>query len=139
MTLNSPHHDFEQTTLAAVPGILGKLQYLAGLRQGNGDYFHWGMARTHGEAISSLAMAEAHTRLFLTLLRTPIGSLWNEAQLIAAQLSVDVDDFLGQLRDRGDLLVPRELRGGSRRHFNSVLLGLCLLAKESVRKADRAA
>jgi hypothetical protein len=137
MTLNSPHDDFEKNTLAAVPGTLGKLQYLAGLRQGNGDYFHWGMARSHGEAVSSLAMAHAHTDLFLSLLRMPISSLWNEAQVLAAQLSVDVHEFVNQLRDRGDMLVPREVRGGSPRHFNSVLLALCLLAGQSARKAGR--
>jgi len=137
--LNSPAEDFSQTTLAAVEGTLRKLQYLAGLRQSNGEYFHWGMARRHGEATTNLTIAQAHMDLFLTMLRTPIGALWEEAKCAAEDQSTKPDEYVGELLEKGDLLIPPHLQGGSRRHFNSILLGLCCLAGAPVRKPDLSA
>lgn len=133
--LNSPSDDFSKTTLASVFGTLGKLQYLAGLRQDNGEYFHWGMARQHGERNANLAIAQAHTDLFLETLRTPVRALWDEAQKVAEDQSTMIQEFVGSLLERRDSLIPAELRGGSQRHFNSVLLGLCSLAGVAAPKA----
>jgi len=137
--LDSPVNDFSRATLGAVSGTLGKLQYVAGLRQGNGDYFHWGMARTHGEDTANLAIGESHTTLFLTVLRTPIRVLWEEASELASQESTEVNDYVGKLQAHGEMLVPSHLDGGVRRHFNSVLLALCCLAGVRAPRTDRGA
>jgi hypothetical protein len=137
--LDSPVDDFCRTTLRAVSGTLGKLQYVAGLRQGNGEYFHWGLARTHGEAVASLAIGQSHTDLFLAMLRTPIGALWEEAEELSRAQSTDVRDYVGSLSARGEALVPAQLQGGVDLHFNSVLLALCSLAGAPAPTAGQAA
>ncbi|HMK28778.1 MAG TPA: hypothetical protein VK473_03770, partial [Terriglobales bacterium] len=76
--LSSAESDFEQRTLAAIPGTLARLEYVAGLRQDSGSYFHWGLAREFGEKTASDTIAGAHGRLFLDLLRTPLPLLLGE-------------------------------------------------------------
>lgn len=137
--LESPNEDFSKTTLGAISGTLGKLLYVSGLRQRNGEYFHWGMSRIYGEASANLAIGEAHTDLFLTMLRTPIQELWEEAGELAKEQSIEVNGYLGKLQEKGGALVPMELQGGVVHHFNSVLLALCSLAKARARKTDQAA
>jgi hypothetical protein len=137
--LTSPIDDFSQHTLKAVSGTLGKLQYVVGLRQGNGEYFHWGMARSHGEASANLAIAQAHTNVFLTVLRTPIRALWEEARTLALDQRDELRDFIARLQQRSESLIPKELQGGTRRHFNSVLLALCSLAGVPAGKTGRGA
>lgn len=126
--VNSPAEDFSKTTLAALPGTIEKLRYVAGLRQEGGKYYHWGMASRHGETNSNLAIAQAHTQLFLSMLRTPVRSLWEEARSLADDQSATCSDYISTLMANGDLLIPSELQGGARRHFNSVLVALCYLA-----------
>ena len=46
MTFKGPFEDL-LLSLSAIPGALGKLAYLAGLRE-DGGYRHWGLARVHG-------------------------------------------------------------------------------------------
>lgn len=135
---DSPSDDFSKKTLSSVPGTFGKLLYVAGLRQKNGEYFHWGMARKHGETNANAAIGQNHTSLFLAVLRMPIRSLWEEVRGLAQEQSTDAQEYVGRLTEKGELLVPNQLEGGTRRHFNSVLLALCSLAGERARKADRA-
>ena len=125
--LISPAEDFSKT-LSAIAGTLGKLRYLAGLRQGNGEYFHWGMVRRHGEANANRAIAQVHTDLFLVTLRTPIQTLWEETMSVAEGHSANLKEYLGELLEQRESLLPAQLEGGAERHFNSVLLGLCSLA-----------
>ena len=134
--LTSAVDDFSRTTLQAISGTLGKLLYVSGLRQNNGEYFHWGMTRIHGEASASIAIEEAHSRLFLSMLRTPVEALWDEAGGLAQQQQTDVQEYITRLMDRGDQLVPVHLQGGGRHHFNSVLLALCSLAGVPARRTD---
>lgn len=129
----SPADDFCNGTLKAVPGTLAKLQYLASLRQQDGDYFHWGLARVHGKATANEVIETAHSDVFASVLRTPIRSLWEEAGTMAENQSESVADYLRRLTESGEALVPRQLHGGVKRHFRSVLLALCSLA--GVRKA----
>ena len=131
--LESAAEDFSRKTLAAVPGILNKLDYLSGLRLGDGGYTHWGMARIHGEAAASQAIAQAHTGVFLLLLRAPVSSLWDELQGMAAERSEGVQACVETLTAHGERLVPAHLEGGGRRHFRSVLAALSSLAKTAER------
>jgi len=45
MTLKSAFEDLSRTTLKAIAGCLRKLEYLAGLRERERDYLHWGFRR----------------------------------------------------------------------------------------------
>ena len=74
MTLKSAFEDVIGTTLAAVTGTIGKLDYVSRLRRREG-YSHWGLARVHGEEPAQKALAESHRLLFLKLLRTPLSDL----------------------------------------------------------------
>ncbi len=121
MTFLSAGEDFCYRTLAAVPGALPKLAYLARLRDQQGQYRHWGMNRTYGEKAAAAAMAEAHTQVWLEVLRTPIPKLF--AQLSAMDPGTR-RAVLAELRNCQRLCHPVDLGGGALRHFNSVLLAL---------------
>ena len=136
---DSPSEDFAKKTLGAISGTLDKLQYVAGLKQGNGIYFHWGMSRVHGDVSANLAISQAHSVVFLSVLRTPLRVLWAEVDSQARELGTDVRDYVNRLMEMEDRLVPAKLQGGAQRHFNSVLLALCSLAGVPERKAGRAA
>jgi hypothetical protein len=129
--LSSPFEDFSNTTLQAVSGTLGKLVYLAGLRDSDGQYTHWGLARRHGSQTANTTIADAHANIFSQLLRTPLSSLWNEVSELASAQGSDAIRFMNEVRQGSRGLVPSDLRGGSRRHFNSVLLALSSLAAAS--------
>jgi len=60
MTLKSAFEDLSRTTLRAVFGCLGKLEYLAGLRAHEGDYEHWGFGKVYGQATANKALGTAH-------------------------------------------------------------------------------
>ena len=125
---NSPADDFRNSTLGAVPGTLAKLQYVVSLRQQQGNYFHWGLARVHGESTANAVIGQAHSEILSSILRTPIRSLWEDARTTAEEQSEAVGDYLRELTELGETLVPKELQGGVKRHFMSVLLALCSLA-----------
>lgn len=124
----SPADDFRTRTLNGVPGILAKLRYLASLRQENGDYFHWGLARVHGKTRANEVIGEVHGEIFAAVLRTPVRSLWEEAGAMAEQESEPVADCVRKLTESGERLLPAKLQGGVKRHFRSVLRALCSLA-----------
>jgi hypothetical protein len=126
--LTSPFEDFADKTLKAVSGTLGKLEYVAGLRQGNGNYFHWGMARQHGEEVANEAIADAHAKIYLSILQAPLQSLWEEVRKLSVERGSNVAEFMQELLSHKEGLLPSTLQGGSRRHFNSVLTALSSLA-----------
>lgn len=130
MTLLSANDDFVKTTLAGVAGILEKLEYVSGLRQAEGGYAHWGLARVHGEQPAQRAMAEAHRRLFLEILRTPVRQLVRELASPTAP-GFEAEALLEALRARQRDLMPASLGGGSERHFNSIFAALLALTRSS--------
>ena len=66
MALKSALEDLLGTTLAGVAGTVGKIEYLASLRDAaSGAYSHWGLTRAYGEMAAQHALAEAHRLLFL--------------------------------------------------------------------------
>ncbi len=131
--------DFERCTLNSVPGILGKLEYLAQLREENGRYFHWGLARLHGEEAAGASLEESHLSQFLALLRTPLPQLWDEIQQATEIHQVKAEEYVRELQRLGQLLVPPATGGGSQRHFNSVLQALSALAAPVAAPPRRAA
>src|ERR1700685_4343364 len=80
MTLISALEDLQETTLRAVTGCLGKLEYVAGLRSKAGTYTHWGLVRVHGEGTAEKALTQAHRAMLSEVLSTPLRKLEEEAE-----------------------------------------------------------
>jgi len=127
--------DFMGLTLPAVPGVWGKLRYIASLRQDSGRYEHWGLTRLYGEAAVQRALSEAHRAVFLQLLRSPLKELLQDAQLSAAEAEMEVKPFLEELRKDSALLSPQDQGGGTEAHFNSVIQALSALTTRSRKRA----
>jgi hypothetical protein len=126
VTLLAIKDDFFERTLARIPGMFGKLGYVAELRE-EGRYVHWGLERIYGEEGLQRTMAEVHRGLFLQVLRTPLRQLLEDVTHSAAGQRSDVKDYLETfLRDRR-LFVPPNVGGGSAAHFNSVVAALLSL------------
>ena len=129
MSLSSALEDLLQTTLAACPGLLSKLDYLASLRQVDGGYGHWGLARVHGEVAAQRALAESHYILISEILQTPLRNLLKEVDKSAATKDAAVPIYLEDLSKRYSQLLPEQAGGRSNRHFSSVLHALSALAR----------
>jgi hypothetical protein len=129
MTLKSAIEDVIGTTLAAVSGVLGKLEYLSRLRRAKGNpYTHWGLGRAYGEAAAQEALAEAHRLLFLRVLQTPLKELQNDVEISSEASQMKPEEYVENLRGDSTILLPQDLGGGSARHFSSVLHALLSLA-----------
>ena len=129
MTLKSAIEDVIGTTLAAVSGVLGKLEYLSRLRRAKGNpYTHWGLGRAYGEAAAQEALAEAHRLLFLRILQTPLKELRNDVIISSEDSRTKPEQYLKNLRGDMPILLPQDLGGGSARHFSSILHALLSLA-----------
>ena len=139
MTIFSAKDDFRDRSLAAFRGPVGRLEYVAGLRQTSGVYSHWGMVKTHGEAAANQAIARAHTQIFVDVLRMPLKELLEELRALAVERGVEARELMQTLAARTELLTPQSLNGGSKRHFNSILLTLSALARAEAVDGDRAA
>ncbi len=129
MNFQSPFDDFVLNSLAAIAGLLGKLEYVAGLRQGDGSYCHWGLARVHGENAAHQAAREAHRVLFFKVLTTPLPHLLDDAAHSQPDLSLGVNDYLEYLSQRLPMLTPAGAGEGPILHFNSVLHAVSALAR----------
>lgn len=127
MTLLPIKDDFLERTLVKIPGVLGKLDYLAELRE-NGKYVHWGLARIYGEEVLQRTLAEVHRGLFLQVLRTPLRQLLEEVRRSAAQPN-EVKRYLETLVRDVRSLAPPNLGGGSEAHFHSVIRALLSLLR----------
>ena len=131
MTFLSAYEDFVVRTLAPLRGSLAKLVYLGTLRNDAGEYCHWGMSRAYGQSSASEALAQAHSEAWLEVLRAPIPALFAETQ----RLEVGSETWRGE-REK---LTPPDVSGGTKRHFNSILLALSLLSQAAKEPNHRAA
>jgi hypothetical protein len=129
MTLKSVKEDLQARTLRAVAGLLGKLEYLASLRQEDGSYLHWGLSRIYGEVPAQRALAEAHRSLLSMILQTPLRRLLEDVDESRGPGNLTQAEFLGQLENRETQSLPGKPGAGSRRHLSSVLRALAALAK----------
>jgi hypothetical protein len=128
MALKSALEDLLGTTLAGVAGTVGKIEYLASLRDAaSGTYSHWGLTRAYGEVAAQHALAEAHRLLFLRLLRTPLRALRDDVVVSSGALKMTAGEFMERLRNQAPALLPPDLGGGSARHFSSVVHALSSL------------
>ena len=130
MTLKSALQDVKETTLAAVSGLLGKLEYLASLRHGHGRYQHWGMEVVHGSESSERALRTAHAEVVSGVLRTPLETLEEDLQKSSENSGVSPREYVEELRERFDDLLPGERKDTpAASHLNSVLVALSSLEK----------
>jgi hypothetical protein len=129
MTLKSIAEDIQDRTLRAVAGLLGQLRYLAGLREPDGSYLHWGLARVHGEAATQRALAEAHRGVVTKIVRTPLRKLVKDMEESCGESAMAEADLLKNLNAQPARLVPPHPAAGSARHLSSVLHALSSLVK----------
>ena len=127
MTFLSAWQDVQKTTLNAIAGSLRKLEYLAQLRDSQGQYSHWGLSRVHGEERANTALAECHRSELSKLLRTPIQTLELDAEESSKEAGVPEGQYLERLSAKS--LLPADPGAGSSRHFSSVLLALSSLLR----------
>jgi len=126
VTLFSANEDFVSRTLGAVPGLVARMVYFAGLRNNAGEYEHWGLAHTHGALAAQKAVGKAHTDVFLEVLRIPLARLAADYECLRASAR-NQGEAARIFRDKTDELVPNDLRGGGRKHFSLVVDVLCSL------------
>jgi len=127
VTLLSVADDIVVNTLSVIPGLLGRLEYLSGLK-GRDGYAHWGLSRVYGERVAHQALSEAHGFLLSEVLRTPIRKLISEVEIACASSDRSPSAYLKQLYENYPSLLPDQVGGGSVRHFSSVLHALSALA-----------
>jgi hypothetical protein len=134
MTLKSALQDLKGTTLAAISGLLGKLAYLGSLRRPQGRYQHWGMEVLHGPDATQRAIKTAHSEVLSGVLRTPLERLERDLEESSAENETGAQEYVAQLRDRFEDLLPGERKDApAARHLSSVLLALSQLEKDRER------
>ena len=139
MVLLSAYEDLVLRTFPSLPGLIGRLDYVAGLRGEAGEYEHWGLSQAHDLRAAQAAFARAHTELWLEVLRTPVTKLQQDLLATVSEKGQEPLDYVEQLVQRGKVLVPGNLGGGSVRHFNCVLLTLSSLSRGQPAATRRAA
>jgi len=73
---------------------------------------------------SQQALADAHRGLFQELLRTPLRDLRRDVVVSSANSELPPEEYVENLRQHLAELLPKDLGGGSARHFSSVLAAL---------------
>ena len=132
MPLKSALEDFETTTLQAIPGLLAKLHYIAGLHDGRGNYSHWGMGRIHGEDAASKAMRTSHGTVLAQVLRMPLRILDKDLARSAANEQMSAQEFLTSLSERAPQALLERAGAPSQKHLTSVLHALAALLESRV-------
>jgi hypothetical protein len=128
MPFRSAIEDLKTTTLKSISGLLGRLDYLAELRN-SGSYHHWGFSRTYGEPVAQQAMSEAHRATLSGILRTPLRRMVDDAQASSTQKGMQPAEFIDDLSSRAPELLPPSPGPGTVHHFNAVLHALSCLVK----------
>ena len=127
MRLRSVLEDFEANTLAAVPGLLGKLSYMGALHDGNGTYNHWGLEKIYGAGAAHAAINTSHRMLLSKILKTPLPALLEDVRSFSARDQIAPREFLYSLSSPQSL--PKSLPPASQVHFKSLLHSLLALAE----------
>jgi len=129
MTLFSALEELQQTTLNAITGCLRQLEYLAGLRDREGNYHHWGFSRVYGDARAKKALTDAHRGMLSRILSTPIRVLENDVQQSSQEAGMAPGSYLDRLSAAHSQLLPPAPGAGAGRHLSSVLHALVSLRK----------
>jgi hypothetical protein len=139
MNLFSPSEDLAVRTLKHVHGTVRRLFYLATLRDKDGNYRHWGMARVFGDEASTLAAQEAHREVLNEMLRKPLEELWRELASAEANQGEQVRSQIEELAASGRLVVPPGCSEAAECHLSSVLHALRELAQTPAGNSNRPA
>ncbi len=116
MRLLSPYEDFARHTLSSLDGGFARLCYLASLKDSQGRYRHWGLARTYGERVANELAAKAHREALQDVLRSPIPRLFRELRKNRSDLR--------RLRAQNQDLLPNGCTKAAAVHLKSVLFAL---------------
>jgi len=136
MTLKSALQDVRETTLAAVSGLLGKLLYLASLRQDHA-YRHWGMARVHGPESAERALKTAHGEVLAGVLRAPLASLTEDLEETSRSQGLLPQTCVEEMRGNFDDLLLEERKDSPKAtHLSSVLTALSYLEQSALEQAQ---
>ena len=130
MVLLSAIEDFQVRTLRAVPGLLGKLRYVAFLCN-KGD-FHWGLQKLYGSVVAEKAIRDSQRALITQILRTPLADLADDLQNSAAAAQVTDFELLTYLETTERNSLTAENFRASEKHFMSVLHTLSALAQNKM-------
>ena len=129
MRLKSALEDFKTNTLGAVPGLLGRLSYVGGLRDGKGTgtgrYDHWGLARVYGDDAAQSAIRASHRVLLSEVLKKPLAVLLKDVPASCANEHLTESEFLAALAQSS----PKPLSPAARAHLASVLSALSALVE----------
>ena len=129
MVLISAYEDLLNRTLAAIPGLLGRLEYLSSLRV-DGRYGHWGLSRVYGERSAQRALIDAHKLLLTEVLQTPLEMLVEDSESSCVAQGRETATYLQELQNRRTNLLPDGNSGAATtRHFSSVLSALSALTR----------
>lgn len=129
MTLSSALQDIQQTTLAAVRGLLRKLEYLAHLQDGRRGYSHWGVAHVYGDSAAQRAWAQAHHLVLSRVLATPLSRLLEDVEKSGENEGLTPEAYAYRLAHRNPPMLPPHPGAGSELHLKSVLHALLSLLK----------
>ena len=138
MSYRSAASDLYERTLSRISTLFGKIVFLGGTRQGE-TYSHWGLARIYGQAETPKAIAEAHTRCFLELLRSSFPSQLADAARHAIESGASRTAFLKSLYEGRAAITPSEVAGGSPEHLDWSLFVLANCSEDAAGYSDRAA
>ena len=133
MTLKTALQDLQETTLAAVSGLLAKLAYLGSLHRREGGYLHWGMSRVHGEEASGRALKAAHHEVLSAVLRKPVAELVEDLHESSRGSRKTAGEYVEGLREQFSELLPAPQDVASVRHLSSVLAALSSLEQNQKR------
>lgn len=131
MLLSSALEDFEGRTLSAVPGLLGKLRYLALLRSNADTYSHWGLEKVYGSGTAGQAMRTSHGALVARVLRTPLRDLADDLKQSAAGAQITDSEFLSYLQSPLGSGLPVSTLQASEKHLKLVLRTLSALVQNT--------
>jgi hypothetical protein len=128
--LRSALEDFEGSTLKAVPGLLGKLRYLALLHKGGGgEYSHWGLEKIYGRGPAEKAIRLSHTSLVARILKTPLRDLVEDLERSAANAQTTNSELLLNLATPIRNAIPAQSLRTSEKHLRLVLQTLSALVQ----------
>jgi hypothetical protein len=139
MYLLSASEDLAIRTLRHLPGALSRLLYLVTLRDDDGNYRHWGMARVFGDEAAMQAASEAHKAAFNEVLQKPLEELWCELADLEKRGGIAKAQRLDELALAGQKLIPADCSEAAEYHFSSVLHVLRELAQSSAESSNRPA
>jgi hypothetical protein len=118
MRFHSAKEDLEGTTLSLLPGLLARLDYLAGLRHADGGYAHWGLEKVHGREAAQAALGAAHRDTLAKFLRQTVAQLYLEVKTQPAVAERAVGELLPEGADALEA-----------RHFSLVWAALTSVAR----------